>query len=538
MSRDAATVAGVDPVAEPPRSGLAMRGIVKRFGPTTANRDIDLDVRPGEIHALLGENGAGKTTLMQVLYGLLQPDQGEIFVDGEPVRFATPLDAGDAGIGMVHQHFKLVPNLTVVENVLLGAHTGMRLPRRALRQAAEKLTSLGREHGLEVPPFALVRDLSVGEQQRTEILKVLFRGARYLILDEPTANLAAPEISRLLTELRAMARAGTGLVVITHHLDEAIESADRITVLRHGRHVATLTPRETDVRSLAQLMVGRAIEVGRVRAADVTTRAASAQSPEALLSVEGLQVERGNAGTSVNGVSFAVPPGEIVAIAGVEGNGQHELEEALLGLRPAQAGSVRLRGEPILGLGPGAMLQRGVGFIPADRYRRGLVRELSIADNLVLDRAGDPPFGTWWTVRRKSVEAHGAEMIRRFSIRAPSPRTPAGRLSGGHAQRVVLARALRDDVSLVIASQPTRGLDVGAAEFVWEKLVALCRRGVGVLLLSTDLDEVLALADHCHVIYRGRLAGHFESPATMRAEIGEAMGGLTAATAGAQRSAG
>lgn len=514
---------------------VVMEGIVKRFDGLTALAGVDFDVRKGEIHGLLGENGAGKTTLMNILFGLLQPDAGTIVIDGEPVRFRDPHDAVARGVGMVHQHFMLVPTLTVAENVLLGERKGVRLTRRDVAEVSARLAACAERYGLDVDPSAPVWKLSVGEQQRAEILRALYRNARILVLDEPTATLTPFEAEQLLPRLRAMAAEGTAVVFITHHLDEVITHTDRITVLRGGRHVATLAPRETTTRELARLMVGREVSSFAVGLGDapldpaaggVGARAAPPEVREPALEIAGLEARGPMGNLAVRGVDVAVGPGEIVAIAGVEGNGQSELEEVLLGLRRPTAGSIRLDGREITALAPAERLRHGIGVIPSDRYRRGLVRALSVAENLVLDRIGERPYGTPLTLNSKAILANARRLVERFSIRVSRPEQPAGMLSGGNAQRLVIARALSRELRVLLAAQPSRGLDVGAMEFVWSQLDAQRAAGVGVLLISTDLEEVFALADRCHVMYRGAVVAVWERAEFDRERFGLAMGGV------------
>ena len=506
-----------------------MRGIIKRFGRVTAVADASFDLRRGEIHALLGENGAGKSTLMNILYGLEQPDEGVIEIAGERVDFRSPQDAIELGIGMVHQHFQLVPRLTVAENVILGSGDKRTVRLPDLNQVAAEVEVLGERYGIPILGSALVGDLSVGEQQRVEILRALYRGARILILDEPTATLTPVEVDQLIDKLRGMADDGAAIVMITHHLDEVMTAADRITVLRDGGNVATLPARQTNPLDLARLMVGRDIKMlSEVGEGVVHEQARSASFGDPVLTLEGLtsiaadrSVEGGSSGRTFTDVSFEVRAGEIVTIAGVEGNGQSELEETLLGLRHPSAGRIILQGIDVTGAGPAELFEAGVGFIHSDRYRRGMIRELSVAHNFVYDRIDKPPYGGRLWLNPKAMIARGADLIEQFSIAVRTPIAPAATLSGGNAQKVVLARALGTELRLLVAAQPTRGLDVGAIEFVWDQLRAQRDAGLAILLLTTDLAEVTALSDRCFVIYRGRLS---ETPID-REEIGMAMGG-------------
>ena len=508
---------------------VEMRGVTKRFGSVTAVAGADFDLRRGEIHALLGENGAGKTTLMNLLYGLERPDAGTILIDGDPVGFRSAHDAIGAGIGMVHQHFQLVPRLSVAENVILGAGEGRRVRLPDLAEVAAAIEDLGERYGLGVSAGALVGDLSVGEQQRVEILRALYRGARILILDEPTATLSPVETDHLIEQLQGMAAAGTSIVMITHHLDEVMTAADRITVLRSGADVATVPAAATSPLELARLMVGRDVtmlsEVGE--AGETAGRTGSASAGPAVLTLEDLS-SASAAGTGGGehardffDVSLEVRASEIVTIAGVEGNGQAELEAVLCGLSRPASGRVRLGPDDVTGAAPRQLLDAGVGMIPSDRYRRGLIRGLSVAENLVYDRIDKAPYGRRLWIDPRAVAARAADLVDRFSIAVRTPSTPASTLSGGNAQKVVLARALGTDLRLLVAAQPTRGLDVGAIEFVWNQISEQRDSGVAVLLITTDLNEVAALSDRCFVIYRGRLV---ETPVDREA-IGLAMGG-------------
>lgn len=527
---------------------VQMRGITKRYQGVIANDGIDFDICSGEIHALLGENGAGKTTLMNILYGLVKPDAGSIAIRGDTVQVRSPQVAMKFGIGMVHQHFKLVPTLTVEENVILGGKGTFRLSNTDLSKTRERLGALSQQLGLEVSPQSYVWQLSVGQQQRVEILRALYRDAQLLILDEPTASLAPMEVKQFLSVLATMSRAGTAIVLITHHLDEVMAIADRISVLRRGRRVATLARDQASVPELARLMVGQAIyarslaTVGaeeimldqRPAAAPVTSESASvvqvdnstsANRPQLVLQLMGVSARSDREGLALEEIQIDVREGEIVAIAGVDGNGQSELEEVLFALRRADRGTIRMLGINATTQSAAQLLARGVAFIPSDRSRRGLVRNLSVAHNLVLDRFCRPPFSNWVALRPKAILEHAQELIRQFSIQVWSPSELAGRLSGGNAQRVVLARALSGSARLVLAAQPTRGLDVSAVDFVWKELLEERARGVGILLISTDLDEVMAIADRCYVLYRGKVAAHFARGEMNRESIGLAMGG-------------
>ena len=477
---------------------LELRGVTKRFGALVANDAIDLTVAPGEIHCLLGENGAGKSTLMNVLYGLLQPDAGEIVLDGAPVSFSGPGDALAAGIGMVHQHFMLVPVFTVAENVMLGDEPVGRGGLLDVAAARRRVREVSDRYGFGVDPDALVEDLPVGVQQRVEIIKALVRDARVLILDEPTAVLTPQETDELIAIMRQLRAGGTSIVFITHKLREVRAVADRITVIRRGAVVGVADPQAPEAE-LASMMVGRAVSL--------TVDRAPAVPGEAALVVRGLVVvdERGH--RVVDGVDLDVRRGEVLALAGVQGNGQSELTEALLGLQARATGSVRLGGTELLGRTPRQVLDAGVGFVPEDRTADGLVSTFSVAENMVLDLHGRAPYSRGLALRTAVVRAFAQEKVREFDVRTPSVDTPAGSLSGGNQQKVVLARELARPLQLFIASQPTRGLDVGSIEFVHRRIVAERDHGTPVVISSTELDEVVALADRIAVMYRGRVVG-------------------------------
>jgi ABC-type uncharacterized transport system ATPase subunit len=525
----------VEPLSADPgddRFVVAMRGISKHFGDVVANTEVDFDLREREIHALLGENGAGKTTLMNILYGLIRPDDGTIFVRGRNAPIRSPQDAIALGIGMVHQHFMLVPTLTVAENMILGERGGLPLTRSGFRAVKARVDELGARYGLSVPADAHVWQLSVGEQQRVEILRALYRNARILILDEPTATLAPNEVEQVLEKLKAMARDGASIVIITHHLDEVMAFADRITVLRRGTHVATVLPAQTSTGELARLMVGRDVSLAKFVVEQAEGRVVEeghepppVEARSKVLEVRGLSATSDRGTEALRDVSFDVAAGEIVAIAGVEGNGQSELEEVLAGLRSSLQGVIRLQDRDVTGAKPSALLRWGVGFIPSDRYRRGLIRQLSVAENLVLDRIDRRPFGSRLLLRPRAILANATRLIRDFAIKVSGPTQLAGKLSGGNTQRVVLARVFTGTPRLLLAAQPTRGLDVGAIEFVWEQLRARREAGVAILLISTDLEEVLALADRCHVMYKGQLVRSWARSELDRDAVGLAMGG-------------
>jgi simple sugar transport system ATP-binding protein len=478
---------------------LEMRGIRKEFPGVVANDDVSLEVRRGEVHALLGENGAGKSTLMNILYGLYRHDAGEIRLHGKPVSFDSARDAIQAGIGMVHQHFMLIPVMTVAENVVLGTEpvrNGALLDERA---AERRVADMARTFRFAVDPSARVDSISVGQQQRVEIMKALYRNADILILDEPTAVLTPQEASDLFEILRTLRREGISIIFISHKLGEVLEIADRITVLRRGKKIETVPREGATQESLARAMVGR----------DVLLRVEKelAQPGEVLLEVEGLRVEDDRGVEKVRGVSLQVRAGEIVGIAGVDGNGQTELIEALTGLRPAERGHIRVGGRELRHASARGVLDAGVGHIPEDRQRRGLVLEFSIAENVALhDYAGSPDSRWGWLFPKRMIE-RARRLIGEFDVRGGNPLTPAGALSGGNQQKLVAAREIARDPKVLIAAQPTRGLDVGAIEYLHRRLVTERDEGRAILLVSLELDEILSLSDRILVLYEGEIVG-------------------------------
>jgi ABC-type uncharacterized transport system ATPase subunit len=498
---------------------LELAQITKRFGSLVANDAIDLIVEPGEIHALLGENGAGKSTLMNVLYGLYQPDGGQILLDGTPRSFRGPGEALAAGIGMVHQHFMLVPVFTVAENVMLGHEwTSGPLGRLDRKTARAKVRELSERYGLAVDPDALVADLPVGVQQRVEILKALLGNAQVLILDEPTAVLTPQEIDDLIRVMHELRKAGTSIVFITHKLREVKAIADRITVIRRGKVVGDADPGASE-SELAALMVGRDVSL--------VVDKAPARPAATALEVRRLKVADDRGQTTVAGVDFSVASGEIVALAGVQGNGQEELVESLLGLRLPQSGEILIEGADLAGVSIDDILERGVGYVPEDRQHDGIVGGFTVAENLVLDLFGRPEFSRGLSLRINNIESNAQARIAEFDIRPPSSQAPAATLSGGNQQKLVLAREMSRPLKVFIASQPTRGVDVGAQEFIHKRIVAERDNGTAVVLVSTELDEVLALADRILVMYRGKIIGELPAGAS-RDEIGLMMAGVPA----------
>jgi general nucleoside transport system ATP-binding protein len=496
---------------------LELRGISKRFPGVIANDGVDLVVQPGEIHALLGENGAGKSTLMNVLYGLYHPDEGEILVDDSPVRFAGPGDAIRAGIGMVHQHFMLVPVFTVAENVTLGVEP-TRGPFRFLDRpdARKRITEVSERHGLHVDPDAVVEDLPVGVRQRVEIVKALYRKSNVLILDEPTAVLTPQEDIELFEVMRSLAEAGTSIIFITHKLNEVLEVADRITVLRGGKVVGSTTPAETDEAELARMMVGRPVQL------QVTKP--EARPAEPVLEVRGLSVRDDRDHMAVDNIDLTVRAGEIVAIAGVQGNGQTELVEAITGLRPAVAGEIDIAGSRMQA-SPRKVFDSGTGHIPEDRLEEGLVPGFTVAENLVLTSYHLKAYSDGLQLRRDAILATAQELVGQYDVRTPSVFNDVGNLSGGNQQKVIVAREFSRPLKLLVAAQPTRGLDVGSIEYIHRRIVEKRDEGTAVLIVSTELDEVLALGDRIAVMYHGRIVDILEPAEATPERLGLLMGG-------------
>jgi len=495
---------------------LELRGITKRFGALTANDSIDLAVADGEIHAILGENGAGKSTLMNIVYGLLSPDEGSISVDGKVVSIDSPLDALAAGIGMVHQHFMLIPVFTVAENIVLGHEKTKGPGLLDLADARKEILRVSSEYNFDIDPDALIEDLPVGLQQRVEIIRALIYDAKVLILDEPTAVLTPQETDELLRNMKKLKDKGTSIVFITHKLREVREAADKITIIRRGKVVGTALPSASQ-EELASLMVGRPVSL------DVDKSAP--KLGDVVLDVKDLSISDHTGRTLVNNVSFEIRAGEILAVAGVQGNGQTELAESIVGLQAHVSGQIRLSGENITQSSVRDCLHAGIAFIPESREEDGLIASFSIEENLILDLHDLPPFAKGPQILQSVVAESAKKQVAEFDIRAQSAKDPASSLSGGNKQKVVLARELSRPVKLVVASQPTRGLDVGSIEFVHERMISERDSGRAVLLFSTELDEVAALADRIAVMYRGEFIAIVPAD-TSREELGLLMAGV------------
>ncbi len=496
---------------------VEMCDIVKRFPGVLANNRVCFDVNAGEVHSLLGENGAGKSTLMRQLYGLYRPDEGQILIDGKPQVFHSPADAIKAGIGMIHQHFMLVPTLTVAENVALGLKSS-REPLLDLERISRQVKELSQVYGLKVDPASYVWQLSVGEQQRVEIIKALYRGAGLIILDEPTAVLTPQEVRDLFTTLKRMVNEGHALVFISHKLHEVMEISDRVTVLRDGNIIGTLTRAELTRDKLVRMMVGR--EVKPLAPQPI-------KAGEVLLEVEGLRA-MGDRGTEMlRGVNLAIRAGEIVGIAGVSGNGQRELAECLAGLRKPISGTVRLAGKDITNLSLKQRVDAGQAYIPEERMRDGAIRNFSVQENLFLHDHALPQFSNGIFLNFSSMAAHAAELVNAFAVKTPRLDTPLKNLSGGNIQKLIMARELSREPKVLIAAQPTRGVDIGATEYIHQRLMQQRENGTAILLISEDLDEVRTLSDRIAVMYEGRIVGIVERDQATVEQIGLMMAGIS-----------
>lgn len=496
---------------------IEMLNIRKEFGTFVANDNITLQLRKGEIHALLGENGAGKSTLMNVLFGLYQPEGGEIRVRGQKVEIENPNIANDLGIGMVHQHFMLVEKFTVTENIILGSEprSGMKIDRALARK---KVMEISEQYGLKIDPDAKIEDISVGMQQRVEILKTLYRGAEILIFDEPTAVLTPQEIQELIQIMKRLIEEGKSIILITHKLKEIMQVADRCTVIRRGRYIGTVDIDEAvNEDSLAEMMVGREV--------NFDAEYSKADPQEVVLDVQKLVVKDSRGIDTVDGLDLQIRAGEILGIAGIDGNGQTELIEAITGLRKAHSGAIQLNGKDITGLTPRKVTESGVGHIPQDRHKHGLVLDYSIGDNMVLQTYYQEPFSKRGFMNYKAVAEKAKALIEKFDVRTPSIEVPARALSGGNQQKAIIAREVDRSPDLLIAAQPTRGLDVGAIEFIHEQLVKEREKGRAVLLVSFELDEILHVSDRIAVLYEGKIVGIRDPKETTEQELGFLMAG-------------
>ena len=502
---------------------LELRGITKTFGSFTANDSIDLKVETGQIHAILGENGAGKSTLMNIVYGLLKADSGEILIDGKVVDISNPSDALNVGIGMVHQHFMLIPVFSVAENIMLGHEKSSKLRVLDLDQARAAIRAISEDFGLQVDPDAIVETLPVGIQQKVEIIKALIYEAKVLILDEPTAVLTPQETDELLNTMRDLKNKGTSIIFITHKLREVRAVADQITIIRRGKVVGAVSP-ETSEAELASMMVGRAVDLAPEKYAH--------EMGGAILEVENLTVRDALGAAIVKGVNFHVNAGEVLAVAGVQGNGQSELARALINLEDHIEGSILLDGKEIRGASIKDSLHAGIAFIPESRELDGVIGSFSIAENLILDLHEQSPYSKGINLSAKVMQSEAEKRVAEFDIRTQSILDAVSTLSGGNKQKVVIARELSRPIKVLVASQPTRGLDVGSIEFVHERILAERDAGRGVILFSTELDEVMALADRIAVMYRGEILDIVDSKVT-REELGLLMAGVTSAKSGA-----
>lgn len=508
------------PSGHPRIDHMEMLGITKRFPGVLANDHVNFDIRTGEVHALLGENGAGKSTLMKQLYGLYRPDEGEILFDGVKAEIHSPSDAIGLGIGMIHQHFMLVDTLTVAQNVALGLPSSRGL-LTDLDRVSQRISELAGLYGLEVDPDAYIWQLSVGQQQRVEIIKALYRGAALLILDEPTAVLTPQEVDDFFVTLKQMASEGHALIFISHKLDEVMAFTHRVTVLRDGRNVGTVQTAQTSKRELAEMMVGRqlkfspdkpALELGKTR-----------------LKLENLKALSDRDTPALRGIDLEIRTGEIVGLAGVSGNGQPELAQVIAGLRPATGGRVWLDGEEITGKPSEKIIEKGLAYIPEERNRDGMIREFTVAENLILRDTDKPPYSKRGFLDFKAIDQTANSLVKSFDVKTPSIDTPMKSLSGGNAQKVILARELSRNPSVLLAAQPTRGVDIGATEYIRDLIIQQRAKGTATLLISEDLDEILALSDRIAVIFHGEIMGILDREEATPEKLGLMMAGETTA---------
>lgn len=497
---------------------IEMRDITKQFGDFKANDNINLQIKKGEIHALLGENGAGKSTLMNVLSGLLQPTSGQIYMDGKPVDFSGPTDASRRGIGMVHQHFMLVDAFTVTENIILGdepAKVGI-LDKKV---AAQDIKKISKQYGMEVNPKALISNISVGMQQRVEILKTLYRGANILIFDEPTAVLTPQEIDDLILTMKELVKEGKSIIIITHKLDEIKKVADRCTVIRRGKSIDTVTVKDVSSQQLADLMVGRSVSF--------KTEKEAAHPKQPVLEINDLVVKESRGLEAVKKLSLEVRAGEVLGIAGIDGNGQTELIQAITGLRKSESGTVKIAGKDVTNLKPRQITETGVGHVPEDRHKYGLVLEMSLADNIALQSYYHEPFSKTGVLNRKYIDEYARKLIAEYDVRTTGENAAAASLSGGNQQKAIIAREMDRNPELLIVSQPTRGLDVGAIEYIHKRLIEQRNAGKAVLVVSFELDEILNVSDRIAVIHAGQIVGIVDPKETSENELGLLMAGYS-----------
>jgi simple sugar transport system ATP-binding protein len=506
------------PSGKPKITRMEMRGIVKRFPGVLANDHVDFDVQSGEVHALLGENGAGKSTLMRILYGLYQADEGQITIDGREVKIESPHDAIESGIGMIHQHFMLVPTLTVAENVALGLPSSRGM-LTDLELVSERVRELANLYGLEVDPGAYVWQLAVGQQQRVEIIKALYRGAALLILDEPTAVLTPQEVGELFITLKQMVQDGHALIFISHKLQEVMDISSRVTVLRDGKVVGKLPVQDVTKGQLAQLMVGRELQAQPEKE--------EVEQEDVRLALENVWADNDLGTPGLRGVSFKVKAGEILGVAGVSGNGQRELAQSINGLRPVTKGAVRVGERDITNASPAEVIAQGLSYVPEERMEDGMIKEFTVAENLILREVNQKPFSRGGFLNFRAISRQSDELIEQFNVKTPSQETPVKNLSGGNIQKLLLARELSRNPKVVIAAQPTRGLDIGATEYVHQVLMDQRSEGTAILLVSEDLDEILALSDRIIVIYEGEIMGEVVAGQATPEELGLLMAGVS-----------